>query len=180
MPLVYLLLLVTMMFVGGMLITLNPTPVTFNIGWQQQTYAVSASVLEIIGGSMVAGALFAVVLTLRGQLLTARDRRRAEREAERLREESVKLRRETEDARGQAALLSAQLAEVREAYAALEAESRPLLTMRDEAPPAPAPPPVRPTVYPKRRSGGDETKRARTPKNSGSAAAGGKPKPRRS
>ncbi|MBI5830961.1 MAG: hypothetical protein HZB16_01450 [Armatimonadetes bacterium] len=174
MPLVYLVLLVAMMFVGGMLITFNPSPVTFNVGWQGQTFAVTASVLELIGGSMVGGALFAVMLTLRGQLLSGRDRRRAEREAERLREESTVLRRETENARGQAALLSAQLAEVREAYAALEAESRPLLTMRAEEPPAVAPAAARPTVYPKRRAGTDETKRARSPK------ANGKPRPRRS
>ena len=166
MPLVYLVLLVAMMFCGGMLITLNPSPVAFNVGWRGETFQVSASILEIIGYSVVAGAALAAVLTLRNQLLSARDRRRAERESERLRAEATTLRREAADAKSEAALLVAQLAEVREAYAALEAESRPLLTMQAEAP-EPIAPAVRPTPYPKRRAANDEAKRSKPTKTSG-------------
>jgi hypothetical protein len=147
MPLVYLLLLVLMMFIGGALITANPAPLNFVLPWGGRHFLVSASILEIIGSSACAGAVLTAVLSLRSWLAVVRERRRAELAAERLRADNGALRRDAENARSDVKLLEARLAEAAERYAALEAEARPLLTLKTAEPasqpdPQEAPPPA--------------------------------------
>jgi len=130
MPLLYLLALVLMMFVGGMLIRLNPAPLEFVAGFGARQVVVSASILELIGYSVCGGALLAGALSLRSVWLASRERARSERAAEALRVDNAALRRDSENLRSEAKLLGARLAEAEERYAQLEAETRPLLTAR--------------------------------------------------
>ena len=150
MPLLYLLLLIIMMFLGGMLIKLNPEPLQFTIGFGRH-YTVQSSILELIGVSVLTGAIAMMLPYARSLIDAYRERRRLQREAEELRQANVSLRRESELAHTASKLLEARVAEVEERYAQLEAEARPLLTMRHdpEAPPADGQPrPARRTQRP--------------------------------
>ncbi|MBI2299230.1 MAG: LapA family protein [Armatimonadetes bacterium] len=131
MPLVYLFLLICMMFVGGMLIRLNPEPVTFRF-WCFGTFQASASVLEVVGYSALFGASAAAILHTRSLVLSYRERRNVERDTAALREDNAHLRRDAENSRTASRLLEARLAEAEERFAQLEARAVPLLTMQPE------------------------------------------------
>ncbi len=134
MVLLYLALLVVMMFVGGMLIQHNPEPVVYRVaGWSGE-YTVTSSVLEIVGLSMLVGAVLMAMPYLRLAWGAYRERRRLERDAADLRSDNTALRRDVENQRTEARLLEARLAEAEERYAQLQAEVRPLLEAKREAP----------------------------------------------
>ncbi|NUP98745.1 MAG: hypothetical protein HUU35_02695 [Armatimonadetes bacterium] len=135
MVLVYLLLLLGMMFFGGMLIAHNPEPVRYHVSWFGQHLTIESSLLELIGWSVVAGAVGMMIPYLRAAWLHAGERRHLERDTAELRQDNHGLRRDAENARAQAALLEARVAEAEERTAQLEAESQRLLTMRAEPPP---------------------------------------------
>lgn len=132
MPLLYLLLLVVMMFLGGMLIRLNPDPVQFRVAFGSH-FTIEASILELIGYSALGGAVAMAIPYLRQQWLAARERAQLTQAAATLRDRNDALAREAEHARTTARLLEAHLAEAEERYAQLEASARPLLTMRRDA-----------------------------------------------
>lgn len=134
MPLLYLLALIAMMFVGGMLIKLNPEPVTFRVALGGN-YTVQSSILEVIGYSAIIGAAVMAIPYLRTVWTGYRERTRLERESGELRGQNVTLRRKAEDAESAARLLEAAVAEAEERYARLEARARPLLTHNPELDP---------------------------------------------
>lgn len=130
MPLVYVLLAIAMMLVGAMLTGLNPAPTQFHIGFLGYRATVEASIVEIIGYSIVGGAVAMSVPYLRAAWTSGRERRAAELRVRAANDENQLLRREAENARAEARLLEARVAEAEERYARLEAEVRPLLTMK--------------------------------------------------
>jgi hypothetical protein len=140
MPLLILFAMIVLFGIAMMLKDLNPAPVVFQVSLLGHHALVTASLLEVIGYSAGIGAVVVGVQMLGGHFRLYRDRRRAERDAEALRRDNAALRHDAENARSDARLLELRLAEAEERYAALEAEVRPLLTMRrdDKEPPAPA------------------------------------------
>lgn len=155
MPFVYLALLILMMLFGGMLIEHNQQPYYYTIAWFGHAWQIRSSILELIVGSMFVGGAFMALPYLRYVWLSSRERRRLAREADLLRDDNVNLRRDTETIRTEVRLLEARAAEAEERaatladdYARLEAETRPLLTMKRE--PAPPAAPVVPSRWRRR------------------------------
>ncbi len=133
MPLLWVIVAILMMLVGGMLVAQNPEPTQFAVNLLGRRLTVEASIVELIGYSIAGGAVAMAVPYLRALYTGGRERRELEREARRLRESETALRRDTENARSETRLLEARLAEAEERCALLEAELRPLLTMKKQA-----------------------------------------------
>lgn len=140
MPLLYVLVAICMMLVGAMLTAQNPEPTRFAVNLFGRAMTVEASIVEIIGYSIVLGSCAMSVPYLRTVWYGGQQRRQAERATRALSDENARLRRETENAHAEARLLEARVAEAEERYARLEAEVRPLLTMKREPPTNGAPP----------------------------------------
>ncbi len=148
MAFVYLALLILMMLFGGMLIEHNQQPYFYTIAVLGHAWQIRSSILELIVGAMFAGGAFMALPYLRYVWLSSRERRQLARDANLLRDDNLNLRRDTETIRTEVRLLEARAAEAEERasaladdYARLEAETRPLLTMRqDPVPPPPAGP----------------------------------------
>ncbi|MCC7492255.1 MAG: hypothetical protein IT204_07925 [Fimbriimonadaceae bacterium] len=142
MVILYLLLLIGMMFIGGMLIQLNPAPLEYRLALFGSNFVVQSSILELIGYSMLLGAAVMTLPYLRVLLSAGRARRRQEQEAARLEQDNQTLRRAEAEQRTAAALLEARAAAAEEKALRLEAETRLLLTTRGN----PLPPPRAPAA----------------------------------
>ncbi len=134
MVLLYLALLIAMMFLGGMLIELNPAPIEYRVRLLGFDVGVQSSIIELIGVSALVGAAVMLVPYARALWQGARERRAHRREADGLRATNTDLRREVAGERATAQLMEARAAELQEQNARLEAETQLLLTVRsDEA-----------------------------------------------
>ncbi len=132
MAVIYLALCIVLMLVGGILIDSNPTPLQYRVELPWFAATVQASVLEMVGWSMVGGAAVMAVPYLRLAWTGYRERCRLERDATALREDNSALRRDAENVRSHAKLLSARVAETEERCLQLQAEARLLLTMKGD------------------------------------------------
>ena len=136
----YLALLILMMLFGGMLIEHNQQPLVYTIALFGNSWRVRGSLLELIGWSMMAGGGFMALPYLRYVWISSRERRQLAKQTDALRDDNQSLRRDTETIRTEVKLLEARAAEAEERaatladeYARLEAETRPLLTMKQDA-----------------------------------------------